>query len=194
MARRATEAEEKSLVTEQSLSPEAMGESFPVITVRIVYLQTNPFKTERVKGQMIMETVGQRLEKDELPPEGGWTGDNIIHLNKRKSAEGYTVYDFSAVDSKGRKRKDGWTPDGKRFVLCEHLDHMLYFYRLRDDRDNTPIYEVRELADQPGSLDVLVRYRDRRKGRVGISVVQTDRGVAEQGPGLLAEMTDALDK
>lgn len=190
MARRATEAEEKSLVTEQALTSEAMGEVFPNITVRIVYLQTHPHKTERVKGTMLMETIGQRLEKDEPNPEAS----NIVHLNKRKSDAGFTDYDFSAVDNKGRRRKDGWTADGKRFVTCEHLDHMLYFYRLKDDRDQTPIYEVREMSDQPGSLDVLVRYRDRRKGRSGLAMVTTDRGAAEQGAGVLNEMNDVLDK
>lgn len=187
MSRRATEAEEKSLVMEQSLSSEAMGESFPNITVRIVYLQTNPHKTERIKGTMLMETIGQRLEKDEPNPEPS----TIIHLNKRKSDAGYTDYDFASVDNKSRKRRDGWTADGKRFVLCEHLDHILYFYRLRDDRDNTPIYEVR---GEPDALEVLVRYRDRRKGRSGIAMVATDRGVAEQGPGLVNEMADVLDR
>jgi hypothetical protein len=185
MARRATEAEEKALVTEQTLSSEAMGESFPNITVRIVYLQTHPHKTERVKGTMLMETVGQRLEKSEPNPEAS----NIVHLNKRKSDAGYTDYDFSAVDNKGRRRKDGWTADGKRFVHCEHLDHMLYFYRLRDDRDQTPIYEVR---GETAELEVLARYRDRRKRPTGAAMVATDRGAAEQGAGVLNEMNDVL--
>jgi hypothetical protein len=187
MARRATESEEKALVTEQALSSEAMGESFPTIEVRIVYLQNHPHKTQRVKGTMLMETVGQRLDKDEPVPDQV----EIVHLNKRKSDSGYTDYDFAAVDNKGRRRRDGWTADGKRFVTCEHLDHILYFYRLRDDRDGTAIYEVR---GEPDALEVLVRYRDRRKGRMsGITTVATGQGLVEQGPGLVSQMADVLD-
>jgi hypothetical protein len=50
------------------------------------------------------------------------------------------------------------------------------------------------MSDQPGSLDVLVRYRDRRKGRSGAAMVATTRGAAEQGAGVLNEMNDVLDK
>jgi hypothetical protein len=176
MARAATAAEEKRLTTEQTLSAEAMGESFPSIEVRIVYLGMHPHKTERVKGTMLMETVGQRLQADEPNPEAS----TIVHLNKRKSDAGYTDYDFAAVDNKGRRRRDGWTADGKRFVLVEHLDHILYFFRLRDDRDGTPIYEVR---GEPDALEVVKRYRDLKKGT---------RVNPDQGAAVLKDMKDVV--
>ena len=151
MAHQARDIEEKALIADEVLTPESMAESFPMVSVKVVYLGAHPYKTERLKGQVTMETIGQRVSPDEPIDK-----KNVpVHVSKSMEKSGYQVYDFSLLDSRKRPRKDRLTADGHRWEPCEHLAHMLTFHRMRD-QDGQPIYRI---EGAPEALEVLRRYR-----------------------------------
>ena len=150
MAHKATDAEESALLREETLQPDTSIESMPLVTLKVVYLGSHPYKTERMKGTIEMETM-----EDEEDPK------KVKHLNKRMSNGGYTDYNFQRFDARKRKFPIRWTEDGHRYELCEHLAHALAFFRMKD-ADGQPLYQIR---GEPAALQVLKRYRDAMKRR-----------------------------
>jgi hypothetical protein len=176
MAHPAKPDEAKLLSADEVLTPESMSESFPMVAVKVVYLGSHPYKTERLHGQIELETIGQRLSPEEpldrkLVPS---------HVSRRMDKTGYTVYDFSKLDSRKRPRKDLLTGDGHRYVPCEHLAHMLAFYRMKD-AEGQAMYQIR---GEPEALEVLKRYRD----------AVTRRANPDFGDSVLKDMEDVLSK
>lgn len=159
MAHKAAVQEERLQAGEEALSSEALLDQLPHIAVRVVYLGGHPHKTMRLKGHIVIEEVER---------EDG-TKEEVL---RRQVMEGYTNYDFSSVDSRGRKRKDSLTEDGKRFVMVSHLAHIKAFYEERDT-EKQPMFSLRASADV---LAVVKRYFASVKQRVnpdsGAAVLQ----------------------
>lgn len=173
MAHPATDSEEKVL-QEEVLTPESLAEEFPLVTLKAIYLGGHPRKTERLKGTIEMESdAGDLDERGRLP-----RGREIKHFSKRMSKDGYTLYDFSSVDSRGRKTEHRMTEDGKRYEIVEHLAHALALSR-RVDQDNQPTFK---LSGAPEAIAVLRRYRDTVKARVNV----------DHGDAVLRDMKDLL--
>lgn len=173
MAHPASETEEKVL-HEEILTPESLAEEFPLVTLKAIYLGGHPRKTERLKGTVEMETdSGELDERGRLP-----RGREVKHFSKKMSKDGYTLYDFSSIDSRGRKTTHRMTDDGKRYEIVEHLAHALALSR-RVDQDNQPTYQ---LKGDPEAIAVLRRYRETVKSRVN----------ADHGEAVLRDMKDLL--
>ena len=173
MAHAATDTEDKVL-QEEILTPESLAEEFPLVTLKVTYLGGHPRKTERLKGTIEMETdAGELDDRGRLP-----RGKEIRHFGKRMSKDGYTLYDFSSVDSRGRKTTHRMTEDGKRYEIVEHLAHALELSR-KVDQDNQPIFQIR---GEPEAIAVLRRYRDTVKSRVN----------PDHGETVLRDMKDLL--
>lgn len=157
MSHPATDTEEKVL-QEEILTPESVAEEFPLVALKVIYLGGHPRKTERLKGTIEMETDASGVDDRGRLPKGR----EIRHFSKRMAKDGYTLYDFSSVDSRGRKTMHRMTEDGKRYEIVEHLAHALALSR-RVDQDNQPIYQLR---GEPEAIAVLRRFRDTVKTRV----------------------------
>ncbi len=79
-----------------------------------------------------------------------------------KSSDGYTTYDFSTVDERGRKITVNMTKDNKRFQVVRHLDHLMQFYQTRG-QDKEPMFEIR---GNPEYVEVLRDYIKAKKKHV----------------------------
>src|SRR3990167_2995772 len=91
MAHPASREGERALANETVLRPDAVGgDTLPFLRIKVVYLGGNTKKTERLKGQVI--EVRDPDHPDD--PDRGL---------KEQSPIGYTMYDFSTVDDRGRK-------------------------------------------------------------------------------------------
>ena len=173
MSHPATDTEEKVL-QEEILTPESLAEEFPLVTLKVVYLGGHPRKTERLKGTIEMESdAGELDDRGRLP-----RGKEIRHFSKRMSKDGYTLYDFSSVDSRGRKTTHRMTEEGKRYEIVEHLAHSLALSR-KVDQDGQAIYQIK---GEHEAIAVLRRYRDTVKTRIN----------ADHGEAVLRDMKDLL--
>ena len=147
MAHPASREEERALANETVLRPDAVGgDTLPFLRIKVVYLGGNTKKTERLKGQVI--EVRDPDHPDD--PDRGL---------KEQSPIGYTMYDFSTVDDRGRKITTRLHhEDGRPFRVVSHLEHLRFFCRKRG-ADKERMYELR------GQKKDLVKFQDWLKTR-----------------------------
>ena len=183
MPKIATADEERLLSGELTLTLEESGVAFPIPKdVKIVYLGGHPHKTMRMFGTIKTET--------ETDPET----QKVLAVMKSIQDGGYTVYDFSTVDSRGRKlRNQGpWAqittpaksaddpPEGKRWQPCEHLHHIWQFFNSKDAEGQRQ-FSIRAPAE---SMQVIKRYIEQMR--------QRKPGNPDRGLPVLNDMADVL--
>lgn len=150
MAHTATLKEERALLGEEvSVSQETIGDELPFIELKVTYLGGHTKKVVRLKGQLI-------LDPDD--PKNG---------QKKQTGTGFTNWDFSIEDERGRKIKSDfiWKDGqyaGKRFAFVSHFGQLAEFYKMRGP-------ERERLFDIKGpraSIAVFEEYLRRVKKRV----------------------------
>lgn len=157
MPRKASDEEEGIHAGEVVLKPERAGGEFPLITLKVVYLGGHPSKFLRLPGTVLEE-------KDEE------TGETEVKLSK----DGWSGYDFAVKDSRGRKIKVNMTPDGRRFQMVTHYDHLVAFYNTRGP-DGEGQFEFR---GSPAEIQLFQAYRKAMKKKVD----------PDRGPAVLKQM------
>ena len=119
-------AVEEDLLENDLVDRATLSTTLPLIKgARVVYLGGNPHYSITVMGRLMVDTV---LDEES---EGG----EVVQL-KTCVEEGSTPYDFSDLDSKKRRIKLNRFPStapaavaNKRFLWCEHPEHLRKFHR-----------------------------------------------------------------
>ena len=161
MARRATPDEERlhsgeRVVMDQELAVAAL----PMVTLRVIYLGGHPHKTVRLKGTIDVQTIGDPDDPDRK------------HEIRRQVKEGYTVYDFSNVDSLGRPMRERVTAEGRRYEECSHLGHLKAFYEFRD-AEKAKQFELRGSAQAVAVVKKFIEQtRQHRNADSGAAVLE----------------------
>lgn len=169
MAHRASEPEERVMAGEVTLTAQDAGTSeFPMVQVRVTYLGRNPHKTQRLKGQILVQ---QFIDPDDENPDE--SKRKRIEI-RQMVTEGYTTYNFETKDGSGRAIRRPKLPAGQELVW--HLAHIKWFAQQRDV-ENQPEYRI---SGSEAAMAVVKRYIEFTK----------KPGNPDRGEPVLKEMED----
>lgn len=131
--------------------------AIPIVDALVVYLGANRKKSLPLKGRIMTEKFGE--------------GDDEEVVKSAGTESGFTVYDFSTTDNRGRPIKTRQVPAtfpmehlrGRPFVKVEHPEHLWLFSRKHDGNGN-PEFEVVPSAEHKRIIEeyFLRKLRSRR--------------------------------
>lgn len=140
---------------EISVTPTASPTRRPLVKAQVVYLGSRRNYSIPMKG---------RIRTERLPTgHQDAQGDDEMAERKDVTASGFQPYDFTTHDQLGRRYEAKYfiksshpnpTARGKRFVICEHPDHLWRFASMLD-KDKEPMFLV---FPYRGSEDVIKEY------------------------------------
>ena len=145
---------------------------------RVVYTGNHPFKSQPMRGQLIVESWEVEAAilphpgdpKRKIPPHPGRPA--VTESSKVPTMEhGITSYDFSLRDQRGKLLTARRMPPNahprvanKPWHLVEHPEHLRLFKRLRD-REGRPEFEVMIPMGRRAAFDNYVADKERLIGR-----------------------------
>ena len=140
-----------------AMDVESREAAIPIVDAIVVYLGANPKKSVPLKGRVMSETFGE--------------GEDIETVKTPVIQSGFTPYDFSTLDNRGRPIKGRLIPAnfpeesmrGRPFTACEHPEHLWLFAEMVDD-NGYPEFRVFPAARHKRLMEEYFLRKQRMRG------------------------------